>query len=138
SETFGLYESTDEEYPAQLRRLLPERDVVNAALAGMTLKSTRIYWHRWASKFEPTQVLIYPSPLFYLNDEDASVQSHDSKTMQPVEQGFGFRLQDRLREAYRQLPAWIKDLREDWVVRNQTAGKDPSWYYSAVPVDRIL
>lgn len=44
SETFGLYESPDHEYPARLRARLassPEIEVVNAAMAGISVKSCR-------------------------------------------------------------------------------------------------
>jgi lysophospholipase L1-like esterase len=74
SETFGLYETEGREYPRQLAEVLqrrghPEVEVVNTAMAGMTLSSMRPYWRTWASPFHPTVVLIYPSPLLYLDDE---------------------------------------------------------------------
>jgi lysophospholipase L1-like esterase len=70
SEAFGLYESKDMEFPAVLQRILETEgafEVVNAAIPGMTLRTMKPYWEAWAARFAPSIVLIYPSPLFYLN-----------------------------------------------------------------------
>ena len=69
SETFGLYESPANEFPAQLATLLSSRgqyEVINAGLTGLTLRSTIPYWNEWVSRFHPDIVAIYPSPFFYL------------------------------------------------------------------------
>jgi lysophospholipase L1-like esterase len=70
SETFGVFESPDKEYPAQLHRFLnavEPFEVLNTALPGMTLKScTQAFESRWKA-FQPDVVVIYASPLFYLN-----------------------------------------------------------------------
>lgn len=69
SETFGLYESPDHEFPAQLRVDLKDHgcfEVLNGAVPGMTLRTLITYWKNWGSRFSPAIVAIYPTPAFYL------------------------------------------------------------------------
>ena len=70
SETFGMFESPGKDYPAQLLSELNrfgDYEVINTALPGMTLRSaTRAFDDRFA-RFSPDVVVIYVSPLFYLN-----------------------------------------------------------------------
>ena len=71
SEAFGLYEPDGKEFPRQLGTQLSSHgafEVVNASLFGMTLRSMVPFWRGWASRFRPQVVVIYPSPLFYLQD----------------------------------------------------------------------
>ncbi|MBL8983177.1 MAG: hypothetical protein JNL26_13385 [Gemmatimonadetes bacterium] len=72
SETFGLYETPGREYPRQLQDSLAGRgcvnvEVVNAALPGMALPSMNPVIDRIVRELQPTAVLLYPSPAFYLN-----------------------------------------------------------------------
>src|SRR5262245_65881480 len=79
SETFGIYESDQKEFPAQVAGLLrakggsPKVEVINAAIVGMTVRSMIPYWRNWASQFRPKIVVVYPSPLFYLEGEVRTV-----------------------------------------------------------------
>ena len=71
SESFGLYESDGKEYPAQLSVMLNRHgcyEVINAAVAGMTVRTIGSFWDNWASRFRPATVVIYPTPAFYLAD----------------------------------------------------------------------
>ncbi|MCS7045231.1 MAG: hypothetical protein NZO58_02625 [Gemmataceae bacterium] len=134
SETFGLYEEADQEYPAVLRRLLAERaEVVNAAMAGITVKSMAPYWDHWVSRFGAKRVVVYPSPLFYL-DVEAPALPTDPK-VPPA--SFQLRLVERVKDVYRGLPSWMKAWREDWVIRRQLAGRDGTWLFHDVPSDRL-
>ncbi|MGQ0647612.1 MAG: SGNH/GDSL hydrolase family protein [Gemmatimonadaceae bacterium] len=81
SETFGLYESQDHDYPRQLEDSLqhhadaacappsstPTVEVVNAALPGMALPSMDRYLDDVVRRVGPAVVVLYPSPGFYLN-----------------------------------------------------------------------
>ena len=72
SETFGLYEAPGREFPRQLEDSLrargcPRIEVVNAALPGMALPSTRQLLDRVVRGLSPAHVVLYPSPGFYLN-----------------------------------------------------------------------
>jgi hypothetical protein len=71
SETFGLYESQDKEYPAQMQQALdslyPDRfQVINAASAGMTMPRVTRYYQDYLHKFDPDIVIYYPTPNAYL------------------------------------------------------------------------
>jgi hypothetical protein len=137
SETFGLYEPAGKEYPAQLAALVQERyEVVNVALAGMALPSMLAYWDHWASRFGAGKVLLYPSPLFYLDDEppgpprSGTARIEEGPAWQP-------RLASRVQDAYHTLPAWVRGLRERWVIWRAGAGHEDGWEFRAVPRDRL-
>ncbi len=71
SETFGLYESPEKEFPAQLGQMLelaePGRyEVLNAGCAGMTQPRFIHYYRVWLTKFKPDIVIYYPTPASYL------------------------------------------------------------------------
>lgn len=86
SETFGLYESPDREFPAQLARNLGSGyEVVNAALPGMTTASMLEYWKHWVADFHPDIVIVYPSPGFYLADVPPLPQPVERRTAQEIE-----------------------------------------------------
>lgn len=141
SETFGLYESPGKEYPAQLARTLQARkhvQVINAAMAGITLKSLVVYWDHWSGKFDAKQVVIYASPQFYLDNEPPvlSVKPQRGESELSV-LNFRPRLQCRLKDLYHQLPAWLKSYREEWVIRRETTGKNAAWFFADVPEDRL-
>ena len=77
SETFGLYESAGREYPRQLQDSLAQAgcrsaEVVNAALPGMALPSMNPVIDRVVRELQPTHLLLYPSPAFYLNRQSPS------------------------------------------------------------------
>jgi lysophospholipase L1-like esterase len=72
SETFGLYESSDREWPHQLsdslaRRCATERvTVLNAAIHGMSLPSARQDLHLRVLRLRPSVIVYYPQPTQYL------------------------------------------------------------------------
>jgi len=73
SETFGLYESPGEEWPAQLARLAGSRvEVLNAALPGMSLPTVTQDVRRRLAGYRPNVVVLYPSPAQYLGREAPS------------------------------------------------------------------
>ena len=76
SETFGLYESAGREYPRQLEDTLRARgvcgagwnvEVLNAALAGMSLPTIVQDVHGRLRRLSPDVVMIYPTPVGYLD-----------------------------------------------------------------------
>lgn len=140
SETFGLRESPDKEYPAQLRQKLEEKgafEVVNAALPGMTLPSMIVFWDNWAVGFSSKIALIYPSPLFYLDAKTPGREPAVAATSSPAETRFRLRTVDRAVDVYRSMPMWVRSLREDWVLQKALAEKGPDWVFSEVPKDRL-
>lgn len=87
SETFGGVESSGDEYPAELRELLRKdgrNEVLNVAIAGMSLSAMHGYWDHWLKQFQPGVVILYPTPFFFLVDHDAQKPAIVSQTPPPV------------------------------------------------------
>jgi hypothetical protein len=137
SETFGLYEPAGKEYPAQLAGLVQERyEVVNVALAGMALPSMLAYWDHWASRFGAGKVLLYPSPLFYLDDKPPGPPGGETARVE-ASLAWRLRLTHRVQDAYHTLPAWVHGLRDRWAIWRASAGCGDGWEFGAVPQDRL-
>jgi hypothetical protein len=140
SETFGLYESEGKEFPAQLEAILNKKgkyEVVNAAVAGMSLKTCIRYWDEWAVRFRPTIVILYFNPLFYLRSTPPGLPAVEPRTKEAqawgsFESRFLSRMKDRIT-----LPDWLQELREELELARLRAGKDPGWYFPSVPKDRL-
>lgn len=137
SESFGLYEAIDHEYPALLRKTLADDNVeiVNAAIAGMSLPTLADYWEHWVKDFGADIVLIYPSPPFYLDDEPpkALAPEPEKEASSPP---FQSRLWGRFRDSAKQSDL-IKSLRVRFLLARALAGKEDAWLYRAVPADRL-
>ena len=147
SETFGLYEKAGNAYPAVLDRQLasaarsatgsagePRIEVVNAAIAGMALPSMTTYWEQWASRFRPQTVVVYPSPLFYLDDQ---LPKSYLGTAIPPPPAFQSRLLQRLVDQAKQVPL-LRRLRARHVIAGKLVGKGPGdLFTSEIPRDRL-
>jgi hypothetical protein len=141
SETFGLYESPDGEYPALLRKGNSSCiEIVNTAVVGMGLGAMKDYWQRLLKSFDPDEVLIYPSPLFYLSDDPApQPQKHSAPKQDPTPgpaHRFTSRFVDRLHNALRK-PDFLQIRIDKRAVEAQLAGKPPGWVYASVPAERL-
>ena len=142
SETFGLYESRDKSYPAQLAALLGQRpelgdvEVVNAAVAGMALPAMRVYWENWASRFRPGTVLIYPSTHFYL-DTDAPTPPvlRDAAPERP-RPGVRSRFAERLTDQVRTIGV-LRRIRARLMLSRALDGQGPDFVFKQPPADRI-
>lgn len=81
SETFGLYEAPNEEYPRQLERDLnetsggPAFQVVNAAFPGETLATAILRVPEVVSQVHPSYALIYTPPANYIETTVRSANS---------------------------------------------------------------
>jgi len=85
SETFGLYEKENNEWPAQLMRILePEKkfEIINASVVGMGLEHYRRYIDRYVMPFSPDFIILIINPYFYISH---SVREHPRKTEDTVE-----------------------------------------------------
>lgn len=139
SETFGLYESEGREFAEQLRRTFfasgEPIEIVNAAVAGMTLPSLTAYWEHWVKNFGADLVLIYPSPQFYLDNEmPAAVHPDPDRYNHPPR--FKSRFLSRLSDTLKQVD-FVKRLRVNLLLWRQLKGKDASWIFRAPPQDRL-
>jgi lysophospholipase L1-like esterase len=138
SETFGLYESRDMEFPAVLRRLLETEgkfEVINAALPGMTVRSMKPYWDAWVRRFAPHVVIIYPSPLFYLN---MGGPARASSAKEPVQQARGAdcslqpRIMERIKDVF-EYPLFIQRRRDARRLEELLQAQDPASLLTDVP-----
>jgi len=142
SETFGLYESSDMEYAAQLRRRLKSRgetqvEVFNAAVAGMALPTLTTYWTNWVSKFHPAVAFIYPSPQFYLDEDVPAHAAPDKRQLQDQKPGFQSRFLSRLLTIMSKDP-WLRYLRARWTIhRFFSKHADLQTFDDPPPEDRL-
>ena len=138
SESFGLYEAAGREYPAQLARRLQEHgcyEVVNAAIAGLTVRGIHALWSHWASQFKPDIVVIYPTPGFYLG----SVSPSDLPTRRspPAPRPWWTpRLTDRAVDRLEYPAFWQRRRVAGWLAAARR-GRPDSWLYHQVPPDRL-
>jgi hypothetical protein len=154
SETFGLYESPDREYPRQLEDSLraalgacgdsaaPARaEVLNAALPGMTLPTVTQDLRLRVPALRPGVVVLYATPAQYLDNEPPFAARADSsgagrdlaweRTLEP-------RVLTRLRDQGKQLlPAALQSwLRRRDIERSRRSHPD-DWRFTGVPDDRL-
>ncbi len=137
SETFGLYETTGKEYPAQLTTLLatsesPRFEVVNAALPGMNVRTMRNYWSDWPSRFRPAWVFVYPPTHLYLGGDELP-SAPGQATMAP-KAGFQSRFWGRLRDS---MPLAYRQWRFRQVLRAEVAQHPDGWVFESPPADRL-
>ena len=68
SETYGLYEGSEKEWPAQLRNTLNNSSrvqVINAAVVGLGLKSYKPYLQKYVLPFNPDIIILFINPFQY-------------------------------------------------------------------------
>jgi hypothetical protein len=139
SETFGYYESAGKEYPAQLAdslRRIGCYEVINAAVAGMSIPAQIQLWNRWVAQFHPKIVVIYMPPVFYLSEEPPDFPAPTLGGENPVSTRFAPRILDRLRDRI-EYPAFIQRRRVAKSIAGATAEKPATWFYHDAPADRL-
>jgi hypothetical protein len=154
SETFGLYESEGKEYPRQLQDSLTAAlpaltclgasrvEVLNAAMAGMTLPTVSQDVRLRLRRFQPNVIVYYPTPSQYLNDEMPVAARPDSNPAGPSgpdwRRSLHPRVFDRLREqAKLLLPAGVQDYLRTRMVQAEVARHGPGWRWDSLPADRL-
>jgi hypothetical protein len=83
SETYGLYESVDKEWPAQLRSIVPaaKYEIINASVVGLRLNSYESYLKKRVMPLRPDIVVLVTSPLLYVSSADRATHAKvDTKT----------------------------------------------------------
>ncbi|HEV7596300.1 MAG TPA: hypothetical protein VGO33_14985 [Gemmatimonadaceae bacterium] len=139
SETFGYYESPGKEFPAQLADSLGKHgcyEVINAALAGMSVPAQIQLWENWLSRFRPSVVVIYVPPAFYLGDDPPDFAPPTAGGPSTIQTRFASRLLDRLRDRI-EYPAFIQRRRVANSIARAVVGKPDTWFYRDVPRDRL-
>jgi hypothetical protein len=157
SETFGLRESPNQEYPRQLEESLTVRrsrprctdssaipsvrvEVLNAAFAGMTVPTIDQDVRNRLRRFRPTIVVAYPSPVAYLENLRPVAAQPDSTSRSTPSAAHGLypRSRDRVREQLKQmLPEFVKSRLRQRQTDLVTRGHDAAWRFTAVPSDRL-
>lgn len=141
SETFGLYESPNCEFPAQLGEMLgDDTEVVNTAIVGMTVASMISYWQHYIVRFKPDVVLIYPSPQFYLANEPPKRRSvvWQASLAVPLDEPFRLtsRYLERLQDQFEK-PAFVQKYVDVRTVAEASADKPANWVFATLPTERI-
>ncbi len=153
SETFGLYESTDREYPRQLedslrasvagsscRDIFRNVEVVNTALPGMSLPTVVLDLQHRIATLAPDYVVYYPTPPQYLDEHaPGSAPAVAATTSEPpAARALYPRSLARLRnQAKTILPDFVQTAlrrREvDKIIKDRPAG----WRFSRIPEERL-
>lgn len=146
SETFGYAESPGKEYPAQLADSLNRTgcyEVMNTAIVGLPTTGQIQLWENWVSRFEPSVVVIYVSPAFYLSNEPPGFRapkkvSSDSSGARHSNGHAHFepRLLARLHD-HIHYPNFIQRRRVMKTIAQSLAGKGDGWVYTSIPDDRL-
>jgi len=123
SETFGLGESPDMEYPRQLERVMNARvgcdryQVVNIAHPGQTLLNFSRRTNKVAADFRPQIATIYPSPIFYFYgaafDANEVAQIKHASGLEP-------RVWTKVYSLLDNMPDWAEAMRYEHHIRNAT------------------
>jgi len=142
SETFGLYETSGNEYSAQLQKLLDEYnpgsyEVLNAACAGMSPPRIIEYYENWLKRFDPDILIFYPSPAFYLDVHPPTMEMSTASSSRRNEKP-QLRIKRKIRVVMKQFipESWqvfIKKLMIKRMVSNHPEG----WVWSECPADRL-
>jgi len=144
SETFGIYESPDMEYPAQLERMLAAQlrrrvEVFNTAFLGMSLPRVTEFCRRDLGSLHADVVVYYPTPTSYLSDRPPLPAARPlAAAAAPVSTGLDLRVARYVESAVRshvpeQVLYWIRRVELD----RRTSGKPPSWFFHEAPADRL-
>jgi len=151
SETYGLYESSGCEWPAQLSEILPEAprtEVINVASVGLSLYQYESYLEKHVLKFKPDSIIILTSPQAFAleairqNDKKKknSVDRVARKSLHSVqkEQGFSLRIQPKVKQVIKEfLPKQITESIQIQTARSLMAAAERSRLNGVRPLDEI-
>ncbi len=146
SETFGQAESPGMEYPAQLQAILdrakPDRyQVLNTAVAGMSLPRIAEFLRDYVSQFDPDLVILYPVAADHLDfrcPAPRTAPRDPQPVRRPASARPSFRLRRRVRTAIKQfLPARIQEVLRVYQTRRrlQKYGVEKPW--ESPPPERL-
>jgi hypothetical protein len=156
SETFGLYESPDQEFPRQLedslRRWLtvpecatggpPHRiEVLNAAIFGMSLPTVIADVAARVRRLGPDVVVVYPTPVQYLAGLPPVAATPDSTGADAVlapTRAFYPRALGRLRQQLKRMtPAWLLTYSRERAIDDALADTAEGPPFADFPADRM-
>lgn len=153
SETFGLYESEGHEYPARMQALLdsiaPGRyEVINVGLPGLSPASMVPYIQRAVVPTGASILVIYPTPMFYLEVQPLLVDYVPPRYQPPAVVKFGGWTIERdafIPRIFAKARDVLKGLIPDFVVMEVRQMRLASvrskhgdgWVWQTVPSDRM-
>lgn len=139
SETFGLYEAPDQEYPRQFERILNQAvgsdvfQVINVAYPGETLKTAFRRVPEISQEIHPKYAIIYPTPAFYISTAATGLEPVTPRSLTPEpSEGFEWRISARFREEAR---AFVPAALQSWL--RQVRTRRQSAEYGRAVMDRI-
>ena len=148
SETYGLYESSDNEWPAILRQLLDNIkniEVINTAVVGLPLRKFRRYLEKYVLKFDPDIVILLASPHAYVADRLQKKRDgiEEARTGLPPatpwkDVGFELRITPKLKEAIKSfLPNNIVKKIQFQREAKRVAIEERRWLKGEKPMDSV-
>lgn len=156
SETFGLYEATNREYPRQLEdslrvslariacrdaSALGRVEVINAALPGMSLPTVALDLQHRIAALSPDFVVYYPTPPQYLDIEPPGAsppRRHVGSTEPPIRRMLYPRSTGRLRNQLKTiLPDFVQTALRRREVAKVMRGRPDGWRFTSVPPERL-
>jgi lysophospholipase L1-like esterase len=130
SETFGLYESPDHEWPRQLEEMLNRSvsgqryEVIDGAYPGMSIATNLRRLPQTLSTLDPKMVVIYPSYTPYIEiNHPLDPQAEARKPVKPLPSGdhFEWRIQGRFETLMKNsLPESLQNAMRDWQIKHDT------------------
>lgn len=141
SETFGLYESKEMEFPAQVRAMLDKKktgqyQVINAATVGRNIPQTTQFYSSWLLKFNPDIVVYYPSPAGYLDEKPPipvklNIQFNKKNYFQ-------FRLSKKaLIIVKKHIPESIQSYVKQYMISRAVRKHGVGWVWNSPPPERL-
>ena len=153
SETFGQRESANREYPRQLEDSLraevqrgacgtsaPQFEVLNAAFAGMSMPTIEQDVRTRLSRLHPDFVVIYPSPVQYVDDDPPAPAKRDTLSAKTLKAGGSLRLRvfTRLRDQFKLLlPQSVQTMIRAGGLAAEVRAHPESWRFQTVPSERL-
>lgn len=142
SESFGLYENEEMEYPAQLQKLLDKKrprryQVINAAVPGISPPRLLHLYQNWLYKFKPDQIYYYPSPSIYLltNPPGPVLPGYTTKV---ADQSLQFRIRNKINTIVKQfLPIHVQTAMKRHLINRAIASAPKESIFHKPPSDRL-
>lgn len=141
SETFGLYESPDMEFPAQFQAIMNQKlpgkvEFLNSAVPGMSLPMATYFFENHLQYFDLDLVILYPSYAFYLDIEAPEARTASSnKTAKSS--SFQFRIKSKInREIKKHLPLLVQDQIRKFQINKIRNAHEEDWGWSTLPNER--
>ncbi len=146
SETFGMYESLDMDYPSQLRGYLSSHgqfQVINTALPGLSAGTAVKRIDQYLTELSPNYVVIYLSPLFELNQLPQSMDASalakspsrpSSKSVNPS--SVGSRFLDNMKDVIEK-PLFIQKWLDERAIASSRKRFGADSVYKTVPLESV-